>query len=528
MPPELKGYSGVMVALFLPAALASDLAARAAVAMPEAELLPAADLHLTLGLFGDSTSLPDELRGRVAEALAAWSATVPPVEGLISGVGRFNADVGEPTPVYASFDGPALIALRASLLEALAATGATSASEHGFDPHITLGYLPADAATPDLQIEAIEACLDTVTLAWGDSRSTWDLAGAKAAPIVLATRTSPPAAHWAQRRAAQLTGGTMARELKALPHFTKAISGRSVTGIFSVFGNTDSYDDIIRPGAFAKTLRERGSKIIHLWQHDFWAPPIATIDNIRELSRDELPEQIRREYPEALGGMEVTRTYVNTPRADEVFTLLQAGVPLEMSFAFDPIKIEYGEKDGRQVRYLTEVRLYETSDVNWGANSATMASRSGFPLDMLVLHLEHYTQEAKAGARHSAADTELLNRVHRCALDLGCTECAGVIGEEDDDDEGEGIGEMAKRLQLVVSDDTLRVLLRAGDVERAVKTATLAELGLTLGQVSNSEAPSDDDASRAASAEALTRARRMRLNEAALRLRGVAVPQESE
>jgi HK97 family phage prohead protease len=513
--------TGVIAALFLPSALASELAARAAVAMPDADLMPAADMHITLCYLGDSTALPDELRGRVAEALAAWSASAPPVEGLISGMGRFNAPEGEPTPVYASFDGPTLVAFRTALLEALAAAGAAHVSEHGFDPHITLGYLPAEAATPDLQIEAIPARFDTVTLAWGDSRSTWDLVGAKTAPAALATRTSPPAAHWAQRRAAQLTGGTMARELKALPHFTKAINGRSVTGIFSVFGNIDSYDDIIRPGAFAKTLRERGSKIIHLWQHDFWAPPIATIDNIRELSRDELPEQIRREYPDALGGMEVTRTYVGTPRADEVFTLLSAGVPLEMSFAFDPIKVEYGEKDGRQVRYITEVRLYETSDVNWGANSATMASsRSGFPLDMLALHIERYAAEAKAGARHSTSDTALINAIHRAAVDLGCTECAGMIGDDDDD--------MAKQLQLLLSDDILQVQLRAGEVWRTVKTAALAEFGLTLGQVSSPEATSDDDASRAASDEALTRQRRMRLNEAALRLRGVAVPQESE
>ena len=44
-------------------------------------------------------------------------------------------------------------------------------------------------------------------------------------------------------------------------------------------------------------VAERGSKIIHLWQHDFWAPPIAMVDDIRELSRDQLPEPILRTSP---------------------------------------------------------------------------------------------------------------------------------------------------------------------------------------------------------------------------------------
>lgn len=308
------------------------------------------------------------------------------------------------------------------------------------------------------------------------------------------------------------------REIKPSPQHIKSISGRTVTGIFSVFGNVDSYGDIIMPGAFSKTLRERGNKIVHLWQHDFWSPPIAVINDIREIGKDALPEGIRRDYPEATGAMEVTRTYVDTPRANEVLTLLQAGVPLEMSFAFDPIQIAYDDKTG--TRLLKEVKLYEVSDVLWGANSATMASRAGgFPLDMLALHIERYAAEAKAGARHSTADTALINAIHKAAVDLGCTECAGMLGDDDD---------MAKQLQFTVTADSLGVQLRADSIERMVKTALLTELGLTLAPVSTPEATSDDDASRAASDEALTRQRRMRLNEAALRLRGVAVPQESE
>lgn len=166
------------------------------------------------------------------------------------------------------------------------------------------------------------------------------------------------------------------KEIKTGPCQTKAITGRSVVGVFAVFGNFDSYRDRIMPGAFAKTIQERKQKIYHLWQHSFDEPAIATISGLRELTRDELPPEIVAAYPEALGGVEVTREYLDTPRANEVLEGLKAGVPYEMSFGFDAIKTDYEEIDGRMIRNVREVRLYETSDVLWGANSATLASKA--------------------------------------------------------------------------------------------------------------------------------------------------------
>jgi HK97 family phage prohead protease len=166
------------------------------------------------------------------------------------------------------------------------------------------------------------------------------------------------------------------KEIKSSKCQTKTINGRTVIGVFAVFGNFDSYRDRIMPGAFAKTIQERSKKIYHLWQHSFGEPAIATVTGIRELSRDELPSEIVLEYPEALGGVEVTREYLDTPRANEVLEGLKAGVPYEMSFGFDAIKTDYEEIEGRMVRNVREVRLYETSDVLWGANSATLASKA--------------------------------------------------------------------------------------------------------------------------------------------------------
>ena len=204
-------------------------------------------------------------------------------------------------------------------------------------------------------------------------------------------------------------------EQKITPHYIKNINGRSVTGVFSVYGNLDSYNDIMWSGSFEKTVQERGDQVIHLWQHEFFAPPIAKVDDLTELSREELPADILQRAPNAIGGMQVTRTYFDTPRGNEVLTILKAGSPLQMSFAFEPVKFDFEEQsDGMMVRNVREVRLYETSDVLWGANDATTASKAS-----LTHALSHVNALLKAGARHNQGDKELLKQIYSILVDLG-------------------------------------------------------------------------------------------------------------
>ena len=162
-------------------------------------------------------------------------------------------------------------------------------------------------------------------------------------------------------------------ERKVSPQLITKTAGRAVTGVFSVFGNIDSYGDVVQPGAFTKTLSERGGQIFHLWQHDFNAPAIAVVKDLRELRQDELPDSVKTSHPDATGGAEVTREYLDTARGNEILAGINAGVPYQMSFAFDPIKVSMGEQNGTKVRFLHEVRMFESSDVLWGANDATRA-----------------------------------------------------------------------------------------------------------------------------------------------------------
>ncbi len=167
-------------------------------------------------------------------------------------------------------------------------------------------------------------------------------------------------------------------EYKKLVQQVKLIDGRTVTGFAAIFGNVDAGNDRIWPNAFKKTLKDNGSRVRHLWQHDLTQPPIAAIRELREVGKDDLPDELRSEFPEATGGLLVKREYLDTPRGDEVLKGIIGGAISEMSFGYDPLRIGK-EKDvtdeGTPIRNLLEVRLWDTSDVNWGMNEATIASK---------------------------------------------------------------------------------------------------------------------------------------------------------
>lgn len=254
-------------------------------------------------------------------------------------------------------------------------------------------------------------------------------------------RQSERAQRWAEEQVASMERSQRSRasrhERKAGFLMPSSINDRTVTGIFSVFGNMDSYADIIHNGAFSKTLSERAGRVLHLWQHDMDAPPIALIDSIREVPRQALPAEVLMRAPTATGGAEVTRTYLDTPRANEVLTAIRSGAPLEMSFAFDAVRFDFEESASSPlgvVRNLRELKLYETSDVNWGANSATVAAKArGMTMPMSTL-LHALRAAMKAGARHSTRDTQLINQIAEAAIELGATSVR-LINQPDPDEE---------------------------------------------------------------------------------------------
>jgi HK97 family phage prohead protease len=166
-------------------------------------------------------------------------------------------------------------------------------------------------------------------------------------------------------------------QYKAIESGTISIDGRVVTGLAAVFGNVDDGNDRIHPGAFAKTINERAGRIRFLWQHNTAEPPTAVVKGLREVSREELPADMLRKHPEATGALQVTREYLETPRGNEVLAGIKAGAIAEMSFGYDVPKgkADFETVDGKSIRNLREVRLWEMCDVLWGMNPATRAAK---------------------------------------------------------------------------------------------------------------------------------------------------------
>jgi len=134
-----------------------------------------------------------------------------------------------------------------------------------------------------------------------------------------------------------------------------------VTGYFSAFGNIDSHGDRIMPGAFKKTIRERGPKgtnqIKHLLQHDM-ERPLGAIQLLKE---------------DSIGLYFETKFTVGITEVDDTLRRYEAGIYNEHSIGFRLIDGEFIDDDPTTGPHfeMTEIKLFEGSTVTLGANSQT-------------------------------------------------------------------------------------------------------------------------------------------------------------
>jgi uncharacterized protein len=144
-----------------------------------------------------------------------------------------------------------------------------------------------------------------------------------------------------------------------------------VTGYASIFGNVDSDSDMVMPGAYSKTLSERGvgsakPRIKHLWQHDSWSPIAVP---------QKLEEHDRGLYFESVFGKDQFSQDKLQQHIDGIIT--------EMSIGYNIIKSE-DIKDEPLHHKLLELKLWEYSSVTWGSNSLTeIISAKGEVKDVL-------------------------------------------------------------------------------------------------------------------------------------------------
>lgn len=131
-------------------------------------------------------------------------------------------------------------------------------------------------------------------------------------------------------------------------------------GYASVFGNVDSYGDVVVKGAFTKTLEKWNASsdlIPLLWGHDM-NDPFSNIGSVEAKEDDH--------------GLLVKGTFdLENPKAAQVYRLVKGRRVGDMSFAYDVISSGEAEVDGEKVTELHELNLYEASIVPIGANQET-------------------------------------------------------------------------------------------------------------------------------------------------------------
>jgi uncharacterized protein len=126
-------------------------------------------------------------------------------------------------------------------------------------------------------------------------------------------------------------------------------------GYASVFGNRDSYGDIIAPGAFSDSLTEWKAKNATpklLYQHD----PSRVIGVLEEIREDETGLYVKG------------RLLTNVQDGREALELLRAGAIDSMSIGYMSKNSSYDPDRG--IRTLTQIELWEVSLVTFPANDA--------------------------------------------------------------------------------------------------------------------------------------------------------------
>lgn len=160
---------------------------------------------------------------------------------------------------------------------------------------------------------------------------------------------------------------------------------RTIDGVVIVTGNIDAGRERIQANGLSLDVDGR-VRVKHLWNHDSYAPPIATIKSVREIGRSELPESVLSYAPDATGGVVVSREYLTNARANEVYEGIVKGAIDEMSCGIQLIDTAWLTKDEDPIFDILKYKLWDTSDVVYGMNPATVAVKSAalaaMPMDL--------------------------------------------------------------------------------------------------------------------------------------------------
>ena len=141
-------------------------------------------------------------------------------------------------------------------------------------------------------------------------------------------------------------------------------------GYGAVFGNVDSYGDVIEKGAFKNTIREAkatGDWPAMLSQHGAWGMT----------SEDLTPIGVWMDMEEDDKGLFMKGKLAPTPRGQELYTLMKMSPRPAingLSIGYLPIKFKMRGSPDEPRRTLQELKLIEISPVTFPANPAAQIS----------------------------------------------------------------------------------------------------------------------------------------------------------
>lgn len=202
---------------------------------------------------------------------------------------------------------------------------------------------------------------------------------------------------------------------------TDGLAEGEFTGYASVFGNKDSYGDVVLKGAFVNTLAEwarKGVPIPLLWGHNT-ADPDFNLGEIVTAAEDD-------------HGLKVHgRLDMESPKSAQTYRLLKSGRVNQMSFAYAVVDGAYIQPEGegktwRDAYYeLRELDLYEVSIVPIGANQET---------EILAVKSVVGSLAAKAGRTLSAKNEDAIRGALSQAEEI-VSALKSVLPDDDSADE---------------------------------------------------------------------------------------------
>lgn len=148
------------------------------------------------------------------------------------------------------------------------------------------------------------------------------------------------------------------------------VAAMEFTGYGAVFGNVDSYGDVIAPGAFADTLAEARKT-------GRWPAMLSQHGAMGLTSEDLTPVGIWTDMSEDGTGLKMTGVLADTQRGIEIYKLMK----MKPRPAIDGLSIGYVAKDwtarskpDEPRRTLKRIHLIETSPVTFPANGLARVS----------------------------------------------------------------------------------------------------------------------------------------------------------